>query len=1201
MRDLTSFINEYESTFSVDHQVDSDAAKVDLCLHFLNSALNGENIDAIPYLLSGYSNLLKDNSQNSRLASLRHIAFQYASVNAWRSALENHRAFPETLRAYSVKENIPYQRRTASNKLLDILDKTLLNPVPYRLERLDIARPGPGYVYTNYRKTRIPFTIPIANFSQAKSSKYDLKRRPHNPPIVIDWQELERVAHEVDKRELSSDWDTTNLKPLNLASRLKRVKVYEAKSGFFQNNRLCLDGTNHLVGMLSSGKSTLVMSLLFTLTQEGYNKKILVISPDTYSATILSTRLNHHGISSTVLSSFKNRDEHLNSIHWHHGMTLGGWSIDKIGDLTRNFGVACPLNGYQKSLEGAHSLENTAINFPGMSEKPCHGIEQDLKVSPVTDNETPQVVFNPEKARRSCPLFTRCPAQSQQREAVSAQVVIMTPAAFIHMMPDKNLLSESMSFPELIQYTRDLVIIDEADSVQNNFDEQFALQQTIMGGGDDTYIPDTSVSLSDAIRKLSGYQYRSSINRSWHRRLNRLSDAVASLYWLLQNYDNQVRWLYRNQQFTTALILCRLWRRRHEQNHDLQETFSIEGTIQQEFIHILNVASSIGKFAEEESDNDNETELSLQNLPKEYHRAVDKFVKIRTQLMLIPVDQVVPEVLCALDDELLPFNASQESALNLKAQILSREENAYAIIMALLTDIVLSNFNYLAKNQAAVAQAYDLDSNNVFRKTKNLLNRYRTLIPSNPAGNVFGLFYEEPDSSQGARRGGNLKLVNHLGVGRYLLTNLSCLLSSEGQAGPHVLLLSGTSWAGGKMKEKENVDGLSEHAKPISYGSIASPLFDVQVKVSGILQQPPAELEQLNRSVFKLVDIRDKEGNQISVSGQPIDRRQANLGLIAKELTRRYSGTTRLDAYWDDCEKKWGQSLIYGRRRALLVVNSYNDAAVVANTIQSSIESGNSGKFKVYALVRDEKTTNHSVSSSSTLIQNNFVSGIEKLPRSLVEEFGHSDERSILVAPISVISRGHNILTKQNPNNSVVAAISAIYFLHRPHPRPDDLSPIIGQLNRYAIDCVNANDDQPLAAGSIASQGQYQKYLAGAIARQAHAARQSYFMMPSQQKAQFAWDLITILWQTVGRGIRGGVPVFVGFIDHRFAPQTFSGELDTKDSSCLMQCVAQLELAIASEHNLDHGVASLLYQPFYQKLRDLFSKLEEVSQFRKRQ
>ena len=94
--------------------------------------------------------------------------------------------------------------------------------------------------------------------------------------------------------------------------------------------------------------------------------------------------------------------------------------------------------------------------------------------------------------------------------------------------------------------------------------------------------------------------------------------------------------------------------------------------------------------------------------------------------------------------------------------------------------------------------------------------------------------------------------------------------------------------------------------------------------------------------------------------------------------------------------------------------------------------------------------------------------------------------------------------------------------------------------------------------------------------------------LPAEYKAQFAWDMLTPLWQTIGRGIRGGRPVFVGFVDNAFAPLSFGdvGRLDTPNSSALVQCLNQLRLAVSETSNPNEfEVARLLYQPFYDALQ----------------
>jgi hypothetical protein len=174
------------------------------------------------------------------------------------------------------------------------------------------------------------------------------------------------------------------------------------------------------------------------------------------------------------------------------------------------------------------------------------------------------------------------------------------------------------------------------------------------------------------------------------------------------------------------------------------------------------------------------------------------------------------------------------------------------------------------------------------------------------------------------------------------------------------------------------------------------------------------------------------------------------------------------------------------------------------------------------------------------------------------------------------VARGHNIL-----NRSGKAGISTIYFLHRPHPRPDDLGPTIGRLNRFAQERFDKGV-KPKPGESFAGRARRVRFAATDIVRYGlEAGRFGYRSLPPDFKAQFAWDMLTPLWQTVGRGIRGGCPVCIGFVDYAFAPLSFDGSGDTPHSSALVQSLRQLKLAMDKVENpFEHEVATLLYKPF---------------------
>ena len=485
----------------------------------------------------------------------------------------------------------------------------------------------------------------------------------------------------------------------------------------------------------------------------------------------------------------------------------------------------------------------------------------------------------------------------------------------------------------------------------------------------------------------------------------------------------------------------------------------------------------------------------------------------------------------------------------------------------MVTDLALSHYNWLVKTQPAVATDFGIDDAQLLSQANNLIRHYRTLLPWNPAGAIFGFFYDKPPREKERTMGGKLTLVNHLGVGRHLIAHLHDLLAAEGQAGPHVLMLSGTSWAGGSARRMNPKTG-----KPMD---AASPSFDIQVPVKGVLLQPDAELIAIRKSAFSLVSVRTQDGRQVRVSGLPERERRKSLAYIAERLAAQRDGMNLIEGNWRRMEAEWGSADLSDRRRALLVVNSYADAIVVADALLEALEGHGYADWNVRCLVRDRGDDGRSA-------EGGIPSRARELPRSLVETFGEMPEKSVLVAPMQIVARGHNIL-----NRSGKAAISAIYFLHRPHPRPDDLAPIIGRLNRFALERfdkgIKGDPDKPAARLSV--KARRMRYAATNIVRFSLDSRGGYSGLPTEYKAQFAWDMLTPLWQTVGRGIRNGCPVFVGFIDRQFAPQSFDGGEDTGSSSAIVQAIEQLEQSIDPRRNRDeHKVAKLLYEPFYEAL-----------------
>jgi hypothetical protein len=1153
----------------------------ELCLQFLAINLPNEQTGAVPFLMSGYPKLLsKVDSYAVRgsLNTLRHIASRYSSISAWIEATRAYSNLPETMRCYNIMDRKPVLRAAAPASLLELLGDTLASTVPWKERRATVAVEGEAKVRLKHGEAYLAYDVPSVSRQQLDSlAKYNLARRSNNPAIRISLADLDAAAKKVDDREALPDWPGS-LPPLKLRERLKKLELKGIGHGFFEDGTISLEGAVHLVGMLSSGKSTLVWGLLFALTLGRSDKRIAMLVSDTIQGATVSARLRKHGVTSTVLSSFYNREYHLNSIHWQQSETKTGWSLSEIGDITQGFSVACPLDGMQtepKVIRGGPEFGR----FPLLREKPCHRLQQ----AEVDDgDEGEEETYDTDmdlNFGKSCPLWASCPAQEQQRTAVTAQVVIMTAQAFVHMSPDKWVANERITIPELLQFTTDLVIIDEVDGMQKAMDDIFSPRAQIMGDERGNYAPAIGTKTSESLRERSGVQFRREMNAKWQSSFHTFFKLIGMIYAMLQNEELELKSFYQNRSFTAASILYDLWIRRKEMREQAGTDLPMdEEAAEDEFLEVIKVATSItskrdGSAASQEEYEFNAEELNQKFSNPAFKTACERLQTLGYQIQIADYyEELVREIQELLESDLEVFNASTdgitpEAELSLRRDYVSPRANALALVLAVVADIALSRYNWLIRSQPAVAADFSIEDEQLFTQANNLIRNYRTLLPTNPAGAVFGFFYDNPPEEKELDLGGKLTLVNHLGVGRHLVTHLHDLLAAEGQAGPHVLMLSGTSWAGGSNRRHDLKSGKSIDA--------SSPSFDVQVPVSGILMQPKPELAAIGSSQFALIHIRHGERGQVRVSGMPEKQRRDNLAYIATQLTIPKSNGNALEDHWRRMEEKWGAADIADRRRALLVTNSYADAAVVADTLAQVLEGHGYNDWTVRCLTPDKGDDRVSTGMLT-------AKRAKLLPRSLVERFGDAPEKSILVAPMQVVARGHNIL-----NHDLKAAISSIYFLHRPHPRPDDLGPIIGRLNRFAMERFDRGikygaDDAEI---SIAVRARRMRYAARNEVYRSLANRGGYSMLPAEYKAQFAWDMLTPLWQTIGRGIRNGCPVFVGFVDRQFAPMSFDGQKDRPETSAIVQAISQLEQAM--DPNINHReseVARLLYGPFHNAL-----------------
>ena len=209
-----------------------------------------------------------------------------------------------------------------------------------------------------------------------------------------------------------------------------------------------------------------------------------------------------------------------------------------------------------------------------------------------------------------------------------------------------------------------------------------------------------------------------------------------------------------------------------------------------------------------------------------------------------------------------------------------------------------------------------------------------------------------------------------------------------------------------------------------------------------------------------------------------------------------------------------------------------------------------------------------------------------RLRRGLVNQFIKTGAW-LLIAPLLAVERGHNILNEEGQ-----AALGAVYFLVRPHPRPDDISYIIGSMNAWYMH--KHADASWLTAQCRQAQPALEE-LTTIFRGQAFKEWRRLLRTPLIYSTLKGNDLSALiptqlvsLWQVIGRLVRGGCAAQVIFCDAKFAPQTARLEVDETERTSLligMKTVLESFFTPVSLHSpRERDLVRILYEPLYRAL-----------------
>lgn len=801
---------------------------------------------------------------------------------------------------------------------------------------------------------------------------------------------------------------------------------------------------------------------------------VTLVVGDVMSALQHAELFDALGLRAAPILGQSNRERHLKRLHRAISDVASSESLALEHVGFRWLSTACALDGLRDSQRPL-----------GLVARPCVGL---FPANDETD-ERPQ----------ACPLYGACAFHQSQRDLVNSSIWIATPPSLIFTRVAPQINQEQVRFAELVIKRSDVIIIDEADRVQIQLDSIFSPAQNLVSRAADAWLSRLDQLVTQQISREGRAQLSDDRVARWCQAHDTVQLAASRVYALLLQSAALQRTIERDY-FTGWLIFERLARK--------LTGYSAENTTRRsEYDALMEVFEACADDP----------------LGDERDHPLAEFA--RRGVTITNAERMRQE----LEEWIREHDSEEEPAPSRTSELAEQLEfGLAAAVLSNRLDVVIRDWRYVE-----IPLQLEGAGSQLFHRPPD---DYAPEVPAAPMGNVLAFQYiRNNDDLEGP---GDLRFFRCMGVGRWLLLNLHSRFAVDGHAGPHVLLLSATSWSG------------------------TAPGFDIQVPVTGVLRVPESEVEAVRESVFEYMPVLDKHARPIQISGRRGQERTDALRLMLAQLARRSSvgGMSTLERLRDQ--------LPPDRQRLLLVVGSYEEA-LLARTALDQLRADWGGG--VLHLVADDDQ-----------LESEWQRGNAGLQRGVVHRFAETNAW-ILIAPLLAIERGHNIL-----NRDQQAAIGAALFLIRPHLRPDDIGFAINSVNRWAIDQIRRDSVQGLSHPSVEEHALAFRSTAFRQWRHLIQLPMRYSTLPTHEHRAVTWGHLVTIWQVIGRLVRGGVAARVYFCDAAFAPLAADTDRPGQRTTSLLLSMIDLLrpyfTVTGTTQPEERALAHMLYSPLYQAL-----------------
>lgn len=630
--------------------------------------------------------------------------------------------------------------------------------------------------------------------------------------------------------------------------------------------------TVNIVGMVGSGKSTLIKVLAYWANKNG--KRIVIVLDTVAEVFNLWMYLNKLSVNCSPLVGRSERLKYINQIAEPNKTCLPS-------SLSQYLTNACLVDGMNDGDEASLAY----------GKEPCFSLKE------------------PGKSKAFlCPYFNICHGAKMLRDCYTASVVLTSVAGFAISRVGKN----REPFLDVALRKFDIVIFDESDRVQKTLDQLF--------------MPETSFNhyIKESANDCARYMNMTGFEREKNRAIQEYSELQLRTTGVMSCLTKALNWnlgkwnkLSAGEPFSALTLLDDLKRDEHYKIPD-------------------KIYKDIYSLIDDENDNSN-----LSNTLREVLNASCMETDFRLFNTLYKR---------WIDEEIFSFDRTKTNA-----KIIAVQDARIKLIICL---IFFDHFIRKLSDAYAACHETSYGQNEIFGFLQTRFQDQQKYLPSALCGNLFGMKKNEQ---------GDIILFRQFAFGRSLMKDLPYLrLDENGEAiGPHVIMLSGSSWAEGSYEYHIN--------RPVNY----------------ILEADSDKRDFLSKTKFY------ESGFSERVSG---------------------SGEMRIEMLKKITEKSAGEIIEeYNRNvgKILIIVNSYEQASIVQETLANTLHKKQCSA-RVYRMISDATTTDDSEGVIRRGEANRFASmpaeiliapamAIER-GHNIVDEKGHSALGAVFffVRPMSV-------------------------------------------------------------------------------------------------------------------------------------------------------------------------------------------------------